>query len=477
MSNDRPVGTGPRWRRTLIVSGILLVALSIVADEIGISAGEGIGYGQVFVAAAGAMMVLAGILGPKFPSAYRTTAIILMNTLLLFALLEFGALITIKIFRLDMSEHTSRRELIQQRDIEAKGVMFPSQLYAPFVMWRSEPVSFPDFRIDSSGVRFTPGVSDAHERIHIFALGGSAMWGWMVHDSSTVPAHLQSSITRSCSQEVEVVNMAENGYVSTQELVGLILQLGSGNVPDVVVFYNGLNDILAAYENGSAGLLIGNARAAFRTQGSGLNGPTRLSFDRIILSTNVGQLLSRLITGDAVPEREETTVLVCGHASLDDPDFDMNGLADEVCDHYVGNLMVVDALSSSFGFEYYCFLQPVLSLSGKELTESERELLDAEERILVELVALVYSRLEECLSGNEAFHPILDLFDRCSDPVFTDLCHMNPAGNRMVADYMAEVILASSGLFDEEFGIPGTSDTGDGNGTDRTASEAQQGPI
>lgn len=45
------------------------------------------------------------------------------------------------------------------------------------------------------------------------------------------------------------MNYGENAYVSTQGLIHLILLLESGDVPDMVIFYDGVNDILAASQS------------------------------------------------------------------------------------------------------------------------------------------------------------------------------------------------------------------------------------
>ena len=47
-----------------------------------------------------------------------------------------------------------------------------------------------------------------------------------------------------------VVNFGESGFVSTQGVIQLILELQSGNIPDLVIFYDGVNDVYAAYQSG-----------------------------------------------------------------------------------------------------------------------------------------------------------------------------------------------------------------------------------
>ena len=48
--------------------------------------------------------------------------------------------------------------------------------------------------------------------------------------------------------------MGESGYVNTQSLLALELELRGGNVPDEVIFYDGVNDVFSTFQNNEAGL-------------------------------------------------------------------------------------------------------------------------------------------------------------------------------------------------------------------------------
>jgi hypothetical protein len=51
------------------------------------------------------------------------------------------------------------------------------------------------------------------------------------------------------------MNFAESTYVSTQDVIMLLLQLRSGNVPDLVLSYNIGGDFYSAYQSGRAGVV------------------------------------------------------------------------------------------------------------------------------------------------------------------------------------------------------------------------------
>ncbi len=141
MRSSTPKSPIERYRKIAMLIGILLFLAALFGNIIGISSGEGIGFGQVFMALSGILIVLAGAFGRRFVNGYRSVAIMILNTLILLALLEFSALILIKTIGIENFRQVNQREQIQNRDLRESGLIFPDQEYYPFVMWRSAPVS------------------------------------------------------------------------------------------------------------------------------------------------------------------------------------------------------------------------------------------------------------------------------------------------------------------------------------------------
>ncbi len=111
--------------------------------------------------------------------------------------------------------------------------------------------------VDKKGLRKTwnsfvdPG---AKNTLKIFFFGGSTGWGMGARDDHTVPSELSRMLSEKLSCSVEVTNFSENGYVATQSLLMLMLELRQGNIPDVVLFYDGINDAFSAFQNGCPGV-------------------------------------------------------------------------------------------------------------------------------------------------------------------------------------------------------------------------------
>jgi len=92
--------------------------------------------------------------------------------------------------------------------------------------------------IDSEGMRKTynnAASEAAGTAAKVFVFGGSTIWGAGVRDDLTIPS-LFAKGAESKGVICKVTNFGRSGYVSTQEVIELLLQLQRGNVPDVVRF-------------------------------------------------------------------------------------------------------------------------------------------------------------------------------------------------------------------------------------------------
>lgn len=433
------------YRKVLIISGVFLFLLALLGNKIGLSRGSGVGYGQMFVLFISSLMIFAAITGSKFVNMYKSFGTIILNTFILFALLEFTALITVKIIGIENIQQIDIREQAQDLSVRDTGLLFPDQIYHPFVMWRSSPVDLPLMNVSRNSIRKTYWVPD-HEGSKIITLGGSAMWGWMVPDSSTIPSYIQRELNNLPEFTASVSNHAQNGWVSTQEITELILLLRAGYIPDLVVFYNGANDVFASFENGRAGLIIGNANISRRLSSQGNsdgNSSVPGILTELLSKTNLYILINHF-QGQKSVEAVPDVPLVAAAPDFDDSNFDVSGLANETAALYLENYRIVDALSMEYGFDYYFFLQPLLCLEGIQRNLEELEILNSENPKLVEFVKLTYNAI---MAGGENYPnlvPVEGVFTRNGNIVFTDLCHINASGNEAVASWIVDYMKSDS---------------------------------
>jgi hypothetical protein len=132
--------------------------------------------------------------------------------------------------------------------------------WMPYSYWICERFKGKYINVHADGLRHTwhngiTSASSTGERMfRVFMFGGSTMFGWAASDNYTIPSALVKALAQRGIDGVEITNFGQPGYVSTQEMILLLMQLKERNVPDLVIFYDGCNDTFSAFQNGKAGI-------------------------------------------------------------------------------------------------------------------------------------------------------------------------------------------------------------------------------
>jgi hypothetical protein len=113
--------------------------------------------------------------------------------------------------------------------------------FVPYSLWRLDPFKGRFVNINPDGTRKTIK-SPTPNAQKVFLLGGSTMWGEGATDQGTIASHLQAML----GNQYDVTNYGEVAYNSAQELNVLLERLAKGDIPKVVVFYDGVNDGFAS---------------------------------------------------------------------------------------------------------------------------------------------------------------------------------------------------------------------------------------
>jgi len=122
--------------------------------------------------------------------------------------------------------------------------------------------------------------------------GGSTTWGVGARDPFTIPAEPSRALSEVEPElRVHVLKFGEKGYVSTQSLLALLLELREGRAPDLAVFYDGVNDVFAGYQQGVAGLPQNEHR---RVREFNLSNPSQLPERAVSLLRDLGNELRSL---------------------------------------------------------------------------------------------------------------------------------------------------------------------------------------
>lgn len=301
--------------------------------------------------------------------------------------------------------------------------------YQPYTVWRAVPVSGITTNVSADGWRVTPGAACGPDALTVFVFGGSTMWGFGAPDWGTIPAYLQAQLSAERDQPVCVQNFGQMGFVSTQEVIELELQLQQGHVPDWVIFYDGVNDVVATYQNGRSGIHLNADYTAQQLSSHGSFGAwVRQTASFRFLVYLQGRMGSRLGIAPAPPVKPPATETAV--------------LQTATIQTYFANYELVQALAVRYGFQAEFFWQPMLVTSHKVLTPEEQQGLDNFDPPLNAFYESIYAEMAQTATASTApnhWHNLADTLDQETQFLWIDQFHLVPQGNEL----MAEAILRS----------------------------------
>jgi lysophospholipase L1-like esterase len=312
--------------------------------------------------------------------------------------------------------------------------------WQPYVYFRQKPFRGETIMVGVDGLRATwqpppaTGPSNARPAIKLLMLGGSTLWGFGARDDQSVPSLVARRLYER-GWHVELKNLAEIGYVSTQEVIALLRELQAGYRPDVVIFYDGVNDTTSALLEGDAGLSTNEIHR--RTEFNLLQSPVRLAraLISVILkessSYRFAQAVQRRLGGGSAgsqPSRSPQAI---------------RELSAAVVRCYQANVTIVEALGRSFGFRPLFYWQPDV-FTKAELAPVEQE--EAAKYAWAEpIFREVHAAIRESstLRSRADFRDLGGIFGDSRDLCFIDYCHTTELANRPVAAAIVEDVIAA----------------------------------
>ena len=360
------------------------------------------------------------------------------------AVCQFAAVFVVKV--IDSDRFNIRARKIEEGHLDEIEGRVVCGRYAPFVVWRSNPIFNCDsITVSEDGYRITPGASRDPDAFMVFMLGGSAMWGACVSDSCTIAAYLQRDLGELIDRPVAVYNLAQNAHSSTQELIELVLQLRNGNIPDLVIFYDGFNDVCCSYETGVAGVHASLELVAGRVEGTAEALGIMPVWETVLSRTNTWLLVTSLRAKGFLPEetQEDYTNRTMG--------IDYDSLTSETVSIYYGNCRVVEALAESYGFDYLIVWQPNMWIGDKLLTDREQDFYETGNSLLPwisdpafrEMLEASYDLYEESITDSTRYFSFRSIFDEIEYEVYNDCCgvHVTAKANEMIAEKFINLLL------------------------------------
>jgi len=302
-------------------------------------------------------------------------------------------------------------------------------VFSPYTIWRRSEFTGEHINIDNLGIRKTwnPSNRDKEEVKKIYIFGGSALWGTGARDDFTIPSFLSKRLNNQ-GIPCDITNYGESGYIFTQEIVKLVLLLNEGYRPDVVLFYDGFNDVYSAYSYGKPDTIHDLEDITRRFSGRKL----KLNINKMITKAKEGSFLYDAIDKIVYAISKEKQFKERGARYSDER---LSELAEDIVQNYLQTMMTLEKLSETYGFTYLCFWQPVLYLEEK-VFEAEKQ---ADPRIQDTAFSKLYKEVDRIIT-REANTNLIQLKTALSErtfPCYLDLCHLCEAGNDLIVQMIS----------------------------------------
>ncbi|MEW5820732.1 MAG: SGNH/GDSL hydrolase family protein [Cyanobacteriota bacterium] len=301
--------------------------------------------------------------------------------------------------------------------------------WVSYVYWRRQKVSGKHINIDKYGHRKTwksdTKISNPvnQKEIKIFLLGGSTMWGEWARDDYTIPSELAKLLYNN-RIKARVINLSESGYNSTQELIVLVNEIQKGNIPDIVIFYDGINDTFSAIQSNKAGIPLNesNREKAFELEKNIYNLTTEY-YKNLIKQLSIYKLILVIKSKLVRPQSPDKFIYE-------------NTLSDEVVKTYSSNVNIIENISNRYNFKLLFYWQPIIFRKDKLTTYEKIKAKD--DYRFEKFYKSVYEAVDKSkvLNSNQNFYNLSKIFINKENTVFIDVCHVTEEGNLIIAEKM-----------------------------------------
>jgi len=349
---------------------------------------------------------------------------VLIIMLLVLELTSFVAVSTYRAVRTDTDPRTSLSvydEQVWAADMFREEVDASEMKYEPYVAFRRASNYRGKYvNLDKNSHRKTSecGIS-SDDPIQIFVFGGSTVWGTGARDQATIPSFVSQYLCEK-NMPVKVTNFGESGYTNTQEVIKLQLELRAGNRPDIVIFYDGHNDIFTSYQSNSPGTLQNrhNRIADFNARNS-------LNLRGAVLNSYTMQIINKLTS----KFRNSASAEV----------YTSRKLKEETALVYLENIRIIRALEQEFAFKAFFYWQPSI-YSKSTVSKEEKQLLSASLGTYPYLDEM-HEDIAKRIRASEEVIDLAYVFDDIDHTVFIDEIHISEEGNKIVSEHISEDII------------------------------------
>jgi hypothetical protein len=290
--------------------------------------------------------------------------------------------------------------------------------YYSFYVWRQERFEGRTLNVDDEGLRRSLQQENGFDgRLGAF-FGGSSMYGIGARDAETIP-----SFFAGLSEGYHVRNYGTPGFVVRQSLNRFLEMYHQGERPDIVITYDGFNEVATRCRSDLGVDSHGQERLLRVRLGSDFHDPsafTSLLMPVYGLVDKVTQILrfKQGITFDC--DRHKSKI-------------------DRIARSLLGDWLIMKEMTERHGGLFIAVLQPAAYLSDTKLDHLNLSPQLGEQLVLVYATIREFLKQEEFATIAASVYDFTDVLD-VDEYIYVDEAHVSPNGNRYVAERMMSIV-------------------------------------
>jgi len=401
----------------------------------------------------------------RFSTIYQKLAVIILNSLLLFFIVNLIALC------IDgpLYHKRSIQSVISNKQMLIENPALMQQLYGgksvntiiailaespnvkshPVLQFMTQPVSGSYFNTGFEGCRYNSLVNNHNAAQYVnggsWLLGGSTAFGFGLPDDETLGYFLNQLDTNN-----HWINFATPSYHQKLEIEKMILLLQKGYRPKRVIFLDGLNDLTKLVSSQfEPAETPGKPFHAFSHEFSVENLKINknllytLPIVRLYYEYRAEYLIKKLHSDTSVSEdiynssslyHTQPYLFYLIQEGSNKPV--TPALLEKTAQYYLQNLDLIDNLSKAYGFEYTVFFQPNGIFYTKNVFAASQQLLVNNLHNYAAIQAM-HKHIKHLVAQRtfKHFYDISSLDQQCSNP-YIDLTHYSMTMNKLLAHAM-----------------------------------------
>jgi len=290
--------------------------------------------------------------------------------------------------------------------------------FESYIGWRAEQYSGETINIDEDGIRNTLQHKNVNEESQVVVfLGGSTMWGEGATDSTTIPSYYSLK----GNGRYKVKNFGERAYRAFQSYLFLKLEINQNFKPDIVISYDGVNEIFGNYSFHKPVSHYHEKIMADKLRNKGLEKLSYVDFLLGPLNKVLSKAKSKWMPSDEKNKEDEYVYDISEERTK------------KVAQVLLDSWLDTKALAEENGALFFCVLQPTTGIGSPNLEHLNLD--EDQQEVFNQLYPMVITLLEtpkyKTLTTN--FIDLSHVLDG-EERYYIDFCHLSPNGNEVVAN-------------------------------------------